>query len=146
MIFRLQVPTNNSSAIKTDRHPLSPLLIGLLVSLQTGCQSTTQQPNAVRDLLVDRISWQTYAVPGDTTRRIEHGFAITNTSAHDSYRHIQLCFDYYTRAGQRLGSDTSVVDTLVAPGTLVKFAHQRIGTLRPGMDRTDVRVLRAETD
>ncbi len=81
-----------------------------------------------------------------TQKGVEHRFAITNTSARDSYRAIQLCIDYYTQAGQRLGSDTTVVDTLVAPGTLIKLANQRVGRLRPGTDRTEIRVLRAETD
>jgi hypothetical protein len=140
--------TSHSSAVKNGQLSLSIVLLSsLLAGIQSGCQSSAQEPNAVRDLLIDRIGWEVYPTMGDSARKcIEHRFAITNTSARDSYRAIQLCIDYYTPAGQRLGSDTTVVDTLVAPGTLIKLANQRVGTLRPGTDRTDIRVLRAEAN
>ncbi len=140
--------TSYLSAVKNGQFTLYVVVsISLLTGIQSSCQSGTKQPSAVRDLLIDRIGWETYPMTGDSARKgVEHRFAITNTSARDSYRAIQLSIDYYTQAGQRLGSDTTVVDTLVAPGTLIKLANQRVGTLRPGTDRTDIRVLSAQPD
>ncbi len=148
MHHRFLSSTNHASAVKTGPFSLSVVFfVSLLMGAQSGCQSSTQQPNAVRDLLIDRIGWETYPTTSDSSRQgVEHRFAITNTSGRASYRAIQLCIDYYTQTGQRLGSDTTVVDTLITPGTLVKLTNQRVGTLRPGTDRTDIRVLRAEVD
>ncbi len=140
--------TSHPSRVKNGQLSLAIVLfVSLLTGIQSGCQSSTRQPSAVRDLLIDRIGWEVYPMTTDSTRKgVEHQFAITNTSARDSYRAIQLCIDYYTQAGQRLGSDTTVVDTLVTPNTLIKLTNQRVGTLRPGTDRTDIRVLRAESN
>lgn len=135
------------SIVKDGRIVVLSLLIGLPTSLQVGCRSTTQQPNAVRDLLIDRIGWQPYSILGDSTEQGNQlQFAITNTSASSKYQQIRLCIDYYTQTGRRLGSDTSVVDTLITPGTLIKFTNQRIGAARPGTERADIRVLSAETE
>jgi hypothetical protein len=119
------------------------LLLG--VSLLAGpfaCQSTTQQPSAVRDLLIDRIVWQ--PAPGDSTN--QHQFSITNTSPRFSYQQIQLCFMYYAQGYRLLGSDTAVVDTLIEPGTVIKHNPIRLGKLRPGTNRTEITVLKAVAD
>ncbi|QJD79958.1 hypothetical protein [Spirosoma rhododendri] len=119
------------------------LLVGLtLLAGPIACQSSTQQPSAVRDLLIDRISWQ--PTPGDSAN--QHQFSITNTSPRYSYQQIKLCFAYYTKDYRLLGSDTSVVDTIIRPGTIVKQIPMRLGALRPGTNRTEIRVLTAAAD
>lgn len=119
------------------------LLLGItLLAGPLACQSPTQPPSAVRDLLIDRIVWQ--PAPGDSAN--QHQFSITNTSPRYSYRQIQLCFTYYAQDYRPLGSDTSVVDTLIEPGTIIKQRPIRLGKLRPGTSRTEITVLKAVAD
>ena len=107
-------------------------------------QPTTDTPNAVRDLLIDRSFWQTKQA-ADSLDRITgiHRFVITNTSQRYGYQHVKIRFDYYDRAYHRIDSAIGFVEQGVGPRTAIKIDQLVTRLTKPGAVTATATVLNA---
>ncbi|GAB3511488.1 hypothetical protein GCM10027341_51030 [Spirosoma knui] len=105
------------------------------------------QPDAVRDLLIDRIVWTPKAVPNKPGIRLnEHQFSITNTSNEHSYHRIQIRFDYYDAQYHRISTKRHVLAQSVKAGSAVAIPPIQTGTTDPLTKSATVRIEQAVSD
>ncbi len=133
--------TNNSISYKTG---VFGLLLFALSACQSGEQKTADAPNAVRDLLIDRIFWK--AGPADQTSKVSvnlHRFTITNTSPKYSYSQIEVQFDYYDRDHHKIDSAKQTVKRTLDPRAAITIGELPTGPAKPETTSATVTVLTA---
>lgn len=116
-------------------------------SCQKSKPTNQSKPDAVRDLMVDRIGWKPQAdndQPGG--QRNEHTFSITNTSSEHSYRQIQVRFDYYDAQYQRIGTEHYTIPQQLEARSMVAIPPIQIGTVNPLTKSATVRIEQALSD
>lgn len=124
-----------------------------LILLLTTCacqerkQRTTEAPNAIRDLLIDRSFWQIRKAGRDQdTIGGTHRFVITNTSQHYGYQRIKIRFDYYDRNYRRVDSAIGFVERAIGPRTAIKIDRLETRLTRPGAITAVATVVNAAVD
>lgn len=120
----------------------------LLLASACGChQPSYQQPDAVRDLLIDRIVWRPRVMPNRPDGRIdEHQFSLTNTSDTHGYRQIQLRFDYYDERYRRVATKRYQLPTPIGAGTAAAIAPIQLGPTNPLAKSAEIHVETAQAD
>ncbi|QKZ14327.1 hypothetical protein [Spirosoma sp. KUDC1026] len=132
---------------------MNPLKISYLffilvaVSCQKSKPSYQSKPDAVRDLLVDRISWKPQPAGNRTgIQRNEHTFSITNTSREHGYRQIQVRFDYYDAHYHRIGTEHVTLPQSLEARSMVAILPIQVGTANPLTTSATVRIERAVSE
>ena len=122
-------------------------MIGIVLACERGKPNQEKDPNAVRDLLIDRIVWNPKPVPNRPGIRFdEHQFTITNTSSQHSYRQIQVCFDYYDSLYHRISTKRFTIPQRIVARSAVAIPTVRVGVTHPLAKSATVRIERALAD
>lgn len=126
------------------------VIFGILLVSVLACQSGNQKvadtdtPNAVRDLLIDRIFWK--RVPtgkaGEAPLNL-HRFTITNTSPKYSYSKIDVRFDYYDRAHHKIDSAEQTVERTLEPRAAISIGELPTSPAKPETTSATITVLTA---
>lgn len=124
------------------------MLCGLLLLAVYACQSGNQKvadtPNAVRDLLIDRIFWKAGPVDKASKAPVNlHRFTITNTSPTYSYNQIEVRFDYYDREHHKIDSATETVKRTLEPRAAISIGELPAGPAKSETTAATVTVLTA---
>lgn len=123
------------------------LLIVFTLACDRGKPTYQSDPDAVRDLLIDRISWKHKAVPNRPDVRLnEHQFSITNTSSQHRYRRIQVRFDYYDEKYQLISTKKWLIPQLIEASTAVAIPPIQAGPAHPLAQSATVRIEQAVAD
>ncbi|MFD2933043.1 hypothetical protein [Spirosoma flavum] len=125
------------------------IVCGLLLLSVFACQSgqknvDNDKPNAVHDLLIDRISWKTSPASqaGDTPINL-HRFTISNTSPRYSYSQIEVRFDYYDRDHHKIDSSRQTVKRTLEPRAAIAIGELRAGSTKSATTSATVTVVTA---
>lgn len=131
--------------------PSMRIFCWILLLLELACQSdkstSTDTADAVRDLLVDRMFWQTKALgraPGTLINL--HHFALTNTSQQYTYREIEVRLDYYDSAYHKIDSSKQIVKRTIHPREAIVIDQLQAGTASPGARSSTVTIITASAD
>lgn len=123
-------------------------IYGLLFLTLIACQSkkseNPSQPNAYRDLLVDRVVWKKSKGknPGDTLTNV-HAFTITNTSDAYSYRQIEIRFDYFDSTYHKISSSQQIVRKTLGPRAALAMGEIPDGPVQAGAKSSTVTIVNA---
>ena len=123
----------------------------VLVLLALGCQEskqkTTDSPDAVRDLLIDRSFWTSSALSPTGGNRVHvHRFTITNTSHTYTYGKIEVRFDYYDSNHRKIDAAKHIVDQSVEPRAAIQINDIKANLAKPGVTSATVTVISASSD
>ncbi len=128
-----------------------PIFYWILLLFGAACQSdkstSTDKADAVRDLLVDRMFWQTKAsgrAPGDLINL--HHFALTNTSQRYTYREIEVQLDYYDSTYHKIASSKPRIKRTIHPREAIVIDQLPAGPARPGTRSATVTIVAASAN
>ncbi len=121
-----------------------PMLCWVLLLSAFACQSGNKKvddkPDAVRDLLIDRVFWKTS--PGEAPVNL-HRFTISNTSPRYSYSQIEVRFDYYDRDHHKIDSSKQTVERTLEPRAAIAIGELRAGPAKSATISATVMVITA---
>ncbi len=121
-----------------------PILFGILLLSAVACQSgnkkTDGTPDAVRDLLIDRVFWKTSSGASPVNL---HRFTISNTSPRYSYSQIVVRFDYYDRDHHKIDSSEQTVKRTLEPRAAIAIGELRAGSTKSATTSATVTVVTA---
>lgn len=123
----------------------------VLVLLALGCQEnkqkTTDSPDAVRDLLIDRSFWKPGSLsPAGGNRINVHRFTITNTSHKYTYEKIEVRFDYYDSNHRKIDAAKRIVDQLVEPRAAIQINDVKADITKPDVASATVTIISASVN
>lgn len=98
------------------------VLLGVVFACQQRKQTVENNPDAVRDLLIDRSFWQKKEnVLSQKDVVGVHRFTITNTSQRYVYQHIKIRFDYFDSHYHKIDSALRIIDRTIEPRSAIKI-------------------------
>lgn len=130
LVLGLIVGINNKS---------TPVASDLLVEQQAKAmaQATAAKPNAKRDLVLKKVSWQKSR---DGSEGI-HTFSVYNASKTYNYPTIKVRFSYYSDFGDEVGKVDKVIDKNVSAGETIQIDKIATGVLNDHADGVAMEIL-----
>jgi hypothetical protein len=115
--------------------------------LPTEKSEDKDNPNAYRDLLIDRVFWKKSATlkPGETPTNL-HRFTMTNTSELYLYQKIEVRFDYFDSAYHKISSSTRIINKALGPRAAMLAGEIEDGPVNPAAKTATVKVVKAEAN
>lgn len=130
LVLGLIVGINNKS---------TPVASDLLVEQQAKAmaQAAAAKPNAKRDLVLKKVSWQK---SGDGSEGF-HTFSVYNASKTYNYPTIKVRFSYYSDFGDEVGKVDKVIDKNVSAGETIQIDKIATGVLNDHADGVAMEIL-----
>ncbi|WP_420147148.1 hypothetical protein [Spirosoma sp.] len=121
-------------------------MILIFLSCQEHNKTSENQPDAVRDLLIDRSFWKTKSVENAQNKLTNiHRFTITNTSHQYAYRTIKVRFDYYDRDHRKIDESIRVLERTVEPRAAIKIDSVEAGSAKDATITATATIVNAST-
>lgn len=124
-------------------------LCSLFLISVLACQSkktdNSSQPDAYRDLLVDRVVWKKDMVSDSAKSPTNvHKFTLTNTSDAYSYEQIEVRFDYFDSTYHKINSSTRILDKAIGPRAALSVGDVPDGAVLPFAKSATVTIVDAK--
>ncbi|RRB13563.1 hypothetical protein [Larkinella knui] len=117
------------------------------VACQPSKNDEKDQPNAYRDLLIDRMIWKKSEVANPQEKPTNrHWFTLTNTSETYLYRQIEVRFDYFDSKYHKISSSKTTIDKALGPREALSLGEIEDGPVNPTAHSATVTVVKAKSE